>query len=140
MNLDRLRRYCLSLPHATEQVQWGNDLVFKVGGKMFAVSCLDPANPVKVSFKCDPERFAELIERPGIIPAPYLARSHWVALETFDALGNRELEWALAEAHRLVVERLPKKVQPQLATPAPKPARRRVAGGEGGRTTRGSRR
>lgn len=74
MDIECLRRHCLSLPHVTEQVQWGDNLVFKVGGKMFAVAPLEPAE-VWLSFKCSDEEFAELIERPGIIPAPYLARA-----------------------------------------------------------------
>jgi predicted DNA-binding protein (MmcQ/YjbR family) len=72
MNVDWLRELCLSFPGATEQIQWGCDLLFKVGGKMFAITPLEPA-PVCLSFKASPEKFAELTERPGIIPAPYLA-------------------------------------------------------------------
>src|SRR5260370_29881055 len=90
MNVDRLREVCLSFPSSTEQVQWGNDLVFKVGGKMFAVTPLEPAS-VSLSFKASPENFAELTERPGIIPAPYLARAQWVALQPRDALPAQEL-------------------------------------------------
>jgi len=73
MDIEKIRKHCLSLPHATENVQWGADLVFKVDGKMFAVAPLEVA-PVCLSFKCTPENFAELCERPGIIPAPYMAR------------------------------------------------------------------
>ena len=69
MNLDWLRELCLSFPGVTEQIQWGNDLLFKVGGKMFAAAPLEPA-PVCLSFKASPENFAELTERPHIIPAP----------------------------------------------------------------------
>jgi predicted DNA-binding protein (MmcQ/YjbR family) len=75
MNTEWVRRYCLSLPRATETLQWGHDLVFKIGGKMFAVMNLEPFPPW-LSFKCSAEDFAELTERPGIIPAPYLARAH----------------------------------------------------------------
>ncbi len=64
----------MSLPHTTEQVLWGDDLVFKIGGKMYAGMPLSPAR-IQLSFKCTPEEFAELIERPGIIPAPYAARA-----------------------------------------------------------------
>ena len=67
-------------PHTTEEVLWGGDLVFKIGGKMYAVTVLEPG-PLCLSFKCTPETFAELTERPGIIPAPYSARYHWVALK-----------------------------------------------------------
>ena len=45
-----------------------------------------------MSFKCTPEVFAELVERPGIIPAPYSARTHWVALEREDALPRAEIK------------------------------------------------
>ena len=85
MSIDRVRSYCKSLPHTTETAQWGSDLVFKIGGKMFAVMGLEPG-PIWLSFKTTPEEFADLLERPGIIPAPYLARAHWVALEPRDAI------------------------------------------------------
>ncbi len=85
MDVEWLRKICLAFPGATEQIQWGNDLLFKVGGKMFAVTPLEPA-PVCLSFKASPENFAELTERVDIIPAPYLARAQWVALQTRDAL------------------------------------------------------
>src|SRR4030095_15002293 len=78
MNLEKLRAHCLSHPGATEQIQWGADLVFKVGGKMFCVACTEPAANA-MSFKCDDETFAELIEREGATPAPYMARNKWVA-------------------------------------------------------------
>ena len=113
MNIDWVRRYCMSMPHATESVQWGDDLVFKIGGKMFAVVVLEPAE-VWLSFKCSPEEFAELIERPGIIPAPYSARYHWVALETEDALTAAELKRLLRSSYDLVVEKLSKKARAAL--------------------------
>ena len=108
-----VRSFCLALPHATEDVKWEKDLVFSVGAKMFAVTCLEPA-AVLLSFKCSPEVFAELAERPGIIPAPYLARAHWVALEQEDALTRRELEPLLRTAHELVMAKLPKGVRAKL--------------------------
>jgi predicted DNA-binding protein (MmcQ/YjbR family) len=103
----------MSLPHATESVQWGNDLVLKINSKMFAVVVLEPAK-VWLSFKCSPEEFAQLIERPGIIPAPYSARYHWVALETEDALTVSELKTLLRRSYDLVVEKLPKKARAAL--------------------------
>jgi predicted DNA-binding protein (MmcQ/YjbR family) len=119
----------MSMPHATETVQWGDDLVFKVGGKMFAVVVLVPAR-VWLSFKCSPEEFAELTERPGIIPAPYSARYYWVALETQDALSVSELERLLRQSYGLVVEKLPKKARVALSVTGGKriqpTARRRV--------------
>ena len=71
MNREWVRRYCMSLPHTTEQFLWKIDLVFKIGGKMYATLVLEP-HAVCLAFKCTPEDFDELIERPGIIPAPYV--------------------------------------------------------------------
>ena len=130
MDIDQLRRHCLSLPHATENVQWGSDLCFKVDGKMFAVTNLEPAS-VRLSFKCSPETFAELCERPGVRPAPYLARAQWVALEELNTLPERELRELLAEAYRLVWEKLPKgrrlKLQPQSSAKPKKAVKRAKA-------------
>jgi predicted DNA-binding protein (MmcQ/YjbR family) len=113
MTVEWVRSVCLSCPYATEHVQWGNNLVFKVGGKMFAVVPLDPA-PVRISFKTSPEEFAELIERPGVIPAPYLARAYWVALETDHAIPRSEFSERLKTAYDLVFSRLPAKTRAEL--------------------------
>jgi predicted DNA-binding protein (MmcQ/YjbR family) len=123
MNLDKLRRHCLTYPGATEQIQWGADLVFKVGGKMFAVAATDPGASHRLSFKCSDEGFAELIEHEGIVPAPYLARAKWVALERFDALGDREIEARIGEAYQLVFDKLTRKAQTSIS--AAKPPRRK---------------
>jgi predicted DNA-binding protein (MmcQ/YjbR family) len=133
MDIDAIRKHCLSLPHATENVQWGYDLCFKVDGKMFAVTPLEVA-PVKLSFKCSPENFAELCERTGVIPAPYMARAQWVALQSLNAIPDGELLELLAESYRLVFERLPKKRREALMTSASaalegKPTRSRAAKG-----------
>jgi predicted DNA-binding protein (MmcQ/YjbR family) len=113
LDVETIRKYCLSLPQVTEQIQWGEHLVFKVGGKCFAIANLGPVGNA-ISFKCSPEEFAELTEQDGIIPAPYLARAHWVALETFEALRLRELQKRLSLAHQHVFEKLPKKIRQQL--------------------------
>lgn len=110
MDIDWNREYCLALPHTTEKVQWGDNLVFKVGGKMYAVVALE-LREQWLGFKCTPEDFATLIERPGIIPAPYLARAHWVSLETGDALPRTEVERLLSQAYSLVFAKLPKKAR-----------------------------
>ena len=114
MDIDAIRKHCLSLPHATENIQWGCDLCFKIDGKLFAVTPLEVA-PVRLSFKCTPENFADLCERTGIIPAPYMARAQWVALESLNAIPDDELRELLSESYRLVWERLPKKRREALA-------------------------
>ena len=116
MNAESIREYCVRLPHVTEVVQWGGHLVLKVGGKMFAVVALEPQDDVVLSFKATSEQFYELQEWPGIVPAPYLARSQWLALERFDAVRDDELKELLATAYRLVFEKLPKRLKEQLAT------------------------
>ena len=127
MDVDWIRALCLSLPGATEQILWEHDLVFKVGGKMFAAAPLEPG-PLCLSFKCSDEDFIELIERPGIIPAPYAARAHWVALESDSALRRPELEHLLRKAHALIVAKLSKKLQAEILAAKPrakKPRKRR---------------
>jgi len=114
VDIDWTRNFCMKMPHATESLQWGDDLVFKVGGKMFAALVLVPAK-VWLSFKCTPEEFAELTERPGIIPAPYAARYHWIALQTRDALACAELEHLLRNSYDLVFAKLPRKTQAALS-------------------------
>lgn len=98
------------LPHVTEDVKWGNDLCFCVGEKMFCVTGLDQANG-QVSFKCTPEKFAELVEREGIIPAPYVARYHWVAVQNGDALADAELKELIKKSYAMVFDKLPAKVK-----------------------------
>jgi len=113
MNIDWVREYCLSLPHTTEKVQWVDDLVFKVGGKMFAVVVLEPAK-VWLSFKCTPEEFGELTDLPGVIPAPYMARAQWVALQTPNALPPAEIKRLLRQSYDLVFAKLTKRTQAAL--------------------------
>ena len=126
-DIDWIRDLCLGFPHATEQVTWGVDLTFRINGKIFAVTVLEPAK-VWLSFKCSPENFAELTERAGIIPAPYLARAQWVALETRDALAKQELAALLRESYELVLAKLPKKTRDALLrVPAVRRKRRPVA-------------
>jgi predicted DNA-binding protein (MmcQ/YjbR family) len=113
MQIDELRKLCLGFPGVTEHQIWGEDLTFKVGNKMFAHSVLEVAR-VWLSFKASDEKFAELVERQDVIPAPYLARAKWVALESREAIPPTELRELLREAYDLVVAKLPKKTQASL--------------------------
>jgi predicted DNA-binding protein (MmcQ/YjbR family) len=114
MDIESARSFCLSLPAATEGIQWDNDLLFRIGGKMFAVAALDPASPNRLSFKCSPEKFEEMIELDGIIPAPYMARNKWVSLQRFDALSDGEVKSLIKNSYEMVFAKLPKKVQAEL--------------------------
>jgi predicted DNA-binding protein (MmcQ/YjbR family) len=113
--LDWVRAFCLSLPHATEDVQWEHDLLFRIAGKMFCVANLEPGmSPTKIAFKCTPEKFAELVEIDGIIPAPYMARNHWVAMLDMNALRQPEIKELIQKSYRMILEKLPKKMQSEL--------------------------
>jgi predicted DNA-binding protein (MmcQ/YjbR family) len=114
MDIETVRSFCLSLPHATEGVQWGDDLLFRVGGKMFAVVALEPLASNRLAFKCAPEKFEELIELDGIIPAPYMARNKWVSLQRFDALPDAEIESLIRDSYEMVFRKLPKKARADL--------------------------
>jgi predicted DNA-binding protein (MmcQ/YjbR family) len=99
MNVDEIRKYCLAFPGATETLQWGDALCFKISGKMFAVLGLDD---FRLSFKSDPETFAELIEHPDIRPSPYLGRYKWVQLDRLDAVPWSELRDLIRQSHDAV--------------------------------------
>jgi len=114
MDIEWIRQHCLSHPYTTEQIQWGNDLLFKVGGKMFAGMPLEPAR-VWLSLKADPEEFAELVEHPGVIPAPYMARAKWIAIENERALPRDEVFRLITKSYEMVFAKLTKKLQAELA-------------------------
>jgi predicted DNA-binding protein (MmcQ/YjbR family) len=106
MSVDSIRDYCLSFPLATEKLQWGDDLCFKIAGKIFAIVSLDDA---RLCFKCTPETFAELIEREGIHPAPYVGRYKWVMLDRLDAVRWDELRELIRQSYEMVAAKAPKK-------------------------------
>jgi len=126
MNIDQLREICVAFAGATEQIQWGDDLVFKVAGKMFAVTPLVPGYNW-LALKASPEGFAELTERPGIVPAPYLARAKWVAIETPNVLDAAEVATLLQTSYDLVVAKLPRRTQENLASARPAKRKKLVA-------------
>ena len=122
MDAERLRAFLLKLPHVEETMQWGENLVFwagdkAIGGKMFAVVDLDGTGKGVLSFAAGADRFNELLENEGVIPAPYLARAFWVCVESWDAIPQRELEALLTRAYELVFAKLPKRTKDVLAMP-----------------------
>ena len=101
MNVDSIRKLCLSLPDATENLQWEDELCFKVGGKIFAIVSLSSV-PQRLIFKCDPEKFLELIENEGVVPAPYVGRYKWVMLESLQALSRSEIDRCIRKSYAMV--------------------------------------
>ena len=114
MDFDPIREYCLSFPGAVEQPQWGNNLLYKVGGKMFLIYNLDKTYPNRFSIKCTPENFSLLTERDNIIPAPYLARNNWVNFTDGFKIKNDELKELIGESYRLVYQKLPKRIKAKI--------------------------
>jgi predicted DNA-binding protein (MmcQ/YjbR family) len=106
MKVDEIREHCLGFPDATENLQWGDDLCFKIRGKIFAIVGLD--NP-RLCFKCAPEVFAELIEREDIHPAPYVGRYKWVMADRLDALAAAETRELIRQSYSMVAATAPKK-------------------------------
>jgi predicted DNA-binding protein (MmcQ/YjbR family) len=107
-----LRRVCEAQPHAETERKWGNVDTFLVRRKMFAIIVLDGrGRPSDVWFKADAGRFLELTDRPGMRPAPYLARAGWVAIDDPTRFALSELRPLIERSHRLVVAGLPMKVQ-----------------------------
>lgn len=117
MDIESIRAYCLSLPHATEGIQWDNDLLFRISGKIFAVASLG-ISPTRLTFKCTPEKFDQLIELDGIIPAPYMARNKWVTLERLDALDEAEVQRLVKNSYDMIFMKLPKKIRETITQPS----------------------
>ena len=128
MDNERIREFCLGLPHVAESVNWGHHLVFwvgdkAIGGRMFALihlddlDDLDTASTGVVWFHCGAERFHALLETDGVIPAPYLAHAFWVTIERWNAFGQRQWEDELRQAHQLIYNKLPKRTKSALALP-----------------------
>ena len=112
MNIEKLRTYCLSLRGVTEDVKWGHDLCFLIGGKMFCVTSLE--GEPSVSFKVPDADFDELSISTGIIPAPYMARNKWVQVQSWDRFTDHEWESYVKQSYGLIKSKLSKKLQKEI--------------------------
>jgi predicted DNA-binding protein (MmcQ/YjbR family) len=113
MNIESLREYCLSLPHVTEDVKWGADICFSIGGKMFCVSGFN--TPLHASLKVTDEEFDEMSQRKGIIPAPYLARYKWILISDDEAtLSDKQWKHYISQSYEVIKSKLPKKILKEL--------------------------
>ena len=125
MTIDSLRKFCMAMSHVTEDIKWGDDLVFSVAKKMFVVTWMQP--PYRTSFKCTPEEFAELVEQDGIVPAAYMARNHWVTVEEMaGTLDDAEMKRRIARSYELVKMKLPRKVQAEIDGSSTRPVSART--------------
>jgi predicted DNA-binding protein (MmcQ/YjbR family) len=110
----QLQALCGHWPGVTRDTKWGVDMVFSVGGKMFAVMPSDGSEGGRLSFKVDDDRFLALTDQAGIIPAPYLARAHWISITEPQRFATAELAAYILDAYTLIRAKLTKKLQAEL--------------------------
>jgi len=129
-----LETLCDGWPGVASGIKWEDDLVFTVAGKMFAVLCLRGPDRERISFKVDPERFLELTDQPGIVPAHYMARAFWITITEPDRFAREQLHEFIRHSYELVRAKLSKRLQASLleregaapvAAPGPPRARKR---------------
>ena|SRR5579863_1184492 len=113
MTREAIRAFCLSLPHVTEAFKM-HHAAFQIGGKTFAMLNLE-VEGLPLCFKCTPDEFGELVEIPGVIQAPYMARTQWVAITEFDTLPPKELKAWLTKSREATRAKLSKKAQAETA-------------------------
>jgi predicted DNA-binding protein (MmcQ/YjbR family) len=115
MDRETVASWVSAWPGVTHEVKWHDDLVFMVAGKMFLVYCFQGKNHGQLSFKVEDERLLELTDRPHVIPAPYMARAHWISLLPSCEMGEAEKRALVRRAYELVRAKLTKKLQRELA-------------------------
>jgi len=115
MDINELRKLCNAWPGVTESVKWEDDLVFSVASKMFVVTALRGPHKGRMSFKVDTDRFLELTDQPGMIPAPYMARAFWISITEPERFGDAQARAFVRRSYELVRGGLSKKLQKALA-------------------------
>ena len=115
MTITEIRQICLAFPGVTEDIKWENHLCFNIGGKMFLVTAPDNV-PVSASFKTSDEDFEILPNRPGFIPAPYMARNKWIFVDDISRFSKKDWEKYLQSSYSLISSKLPLRVQKEIAT------------------------
>lgn len=113
MNIEDIQSICRALPAVTEDIKWGHDFVFSIGGKMFCVVGLDQS-PTSASFKVSDEEFDEMCNRPGFKPAPYVAKYKWVFIEDTSMMKGAEWKQRIKRSYDLVKGKLSTKLKKQL--------------------------
>lgn len=116
MQIDELREYCLSKKGVTEDLPFGPDtLVFRIGGKMFALIGLNDPDP-RINLKCDPERAVELrMDYDSIIPGYHMSKKLWNTVYTANGLEEELITELIDHSYSLILNGLPKAVQKEIA-------------------------
>ena len=115
MDAAELAALCGGWAGVTSSIKWEDDLVYSVAGKMFTVLCIRGPDKGRISFKVDPERFLELTDQPGIVPAHYMARAFWITLAEPERFPRDQVEQFVRHSYELVRANLTKKMQAKLA-------------------------
>jgi predicted DNA-binding protein (MmcQ/YjbR family) len=112
MFADDVREVLLAKPHAEEETPFGPEaLVYKVGGKMFALLTVEEI-PVRMNLKCDPERALDLRDRhEGIIPGYHMNKKHWNTLVLDQTLSADLIRELIDHSYSLVFAALPQKAR-----------------------------
>lgn len=107
MNSEAFDSFCNGLKATTHVIQWGDCSVWKVGGKIFAISPPpEEGSTDRFSFKCSSHSYQILCELPGITPAPYLARAKWVQVITAEAMSDDDLRYYITTAYQIIAGKL----------------------------------
>jgi len=115
MNRQQFDAYCQGFQGVSHVEQWGGASVWKVGGKIFAIcSKWGAGRHDKISFKCSDLTYSILCEQPGIIPAPYLARSKWVQIQNREAMNGHDIKAYIKAAHEIITGKLTKAKRKEL--------------------------
>ena len=114
MDIELLREVCSAWLGVSESVKWEDDLVFSVASKMFVVTALRGPHKGRLSFKVDTDRFLELTDQPGMMPAPYMARAFWVSISEPERFSDAQTTSFVRRSYELVRAGLSKKLQASL--------------------------
>jgi len=117
MQVDAFREYCLKKPRVTEGLPFGpENIVFKVGGKMFALLALDEIPPA-ANLKCDPDRALELRDRyEEVTPGYHMNKKHWNTVQLVGAIPDSEIRQMIDHSYDLVVQSLPRAARERLGS------------------------
>jgi predicted DNA-binding protein (MmcQ/YjbR family) len=110
-DVEWIRKLCLSFPDVTEDMPWAEDLCFKVRGKIFTGMALSDGRFPRLTLKCAPDKFHELLEIEGVSPAPYVGRYKWITLANPNVLPANELEALIRQSYELVAAKAPKQTK-----------------------------
>lgn len=116
MNIESLQAYCLSKKGVTEETPFGPDnLVYKVGGKMFLLASLDTI-PLRFNVKCDPEEAVQLRDNYAcVLPGYHMNKKHWNTVLVDSTVNDKTLQQWIDASYNLVFDSLPKNLKQEIS-------------------------